>query len=85
MSTAYAVMELIEEILNATDSKTHGIGGFIDLKNAFDTADYSILLKKLNYYGARGVANDWIKSYITNKQFVNYYFYMLHVEFRRNE
>ena len=69
---AYAVMELIEEISNAMDSKTHAIGEFIDLKKAFDTVDHRILIKKLNYYGVRGVANDWIKGYLTNrKQFVN--------------
>ena len=32
MSTSHAVMELIEEISNATDNKKHAIGVFIDLK-----------------------------------------------------
>ena len=36
MSTSHAVMELIEEISNATDNKKHAIGVFIDLKKAFD-------------------------------------------------
>ena len=55
---AHAVMELIEDRSNATDSKIHAICAFIDLKKAFDTVDRSILIKKLNYYGVRGVAND---------------------------
>ena len=80
MSTAHAVMELIEEISNATDSKTHAIGVFIDLKKVFDTVDHSILIKKLNYYGMHGVANDWIKSFLINKkQFVNIDLYNLGV------
>ena len=32
LSTSLAVMELIEEITNATDNKKHAIGVFIDLK-----------------------------------------------------
>ena len=71
MSTSHAVKDLIEEISNATDNKKHAIGVFIDLKKAFDTVDHEILIKKLNFYGVRGVGNDWIKSYLTNrKQFV---------------
>ena len=65
-------MEFIEEITNATDNKKHAIGVFIDLKKAFDTVDHGILIKKLKQYGVRGVASDWIKSYLSNrKQFVN--------------
>ena len=71
MSTSHAVMELIEEISNATDNKKHAIGVFIDLKKAFDTVDHEILIKQFNFYGVRGVGNNWIKSYLTNrKQFV---------------
>ena len=71
MSTSHAVMELIEEISNATDNKKHGIGVFIDLKKAFDTVDHEIIFKKVNFYDVRGDENDWIKSYLTNrKQFV---------------
>ena len=71
MSTSHAVMELIEEISNAKDSKNHAIGVFIDLRKVFDTVDHGILIKK-NYYVMRGVVNYWIKSYLSDrKQFVN--------------
>ena len=45
-------------------------GAFIDL-NAFDTIDHHILLKKLDHYGMRGVVQDWLSSYPSNrKQYV---------------
>ena len=43
-------------------------GVFIDLKKAFDTVDHFLLVKKLNVYGIRGMANDWVKNYLNNKK-----------------
>ncbi len=49
------------------------IGLFIDLSRAFDTMSHEILLKKLCFYGIRGIALDWIRDYLSNrKQFVMY-------------
>ena len=71
-STSMALLELIEEITSAVDNKKCTIGVFIDLKKAFDTIDHKLLLTKLEHYGIRGVAYDWIKSYLCErKQYVS--------------
>ena len=66
-----AIMELVENITNAMDNGRFTIGVFIDLKNAFDTVDHSILATKLDHYRIRGVAKKWLSSYLENrKQYV---------------
>ena len=66
-STLMALTEYIENITDAIDNSKCSISVFIDLKKAFDTIDHSILLDKLNYYGIRGLANKWIRSYLSNR------------------
>ena len=44
----------------------------MDLQKPFDTADHEILSSKLDYYGIRGISNNWFKSYLSNrKQYVS--------------
>ena len=71
-STTHALMKLTEDIRQALDSGKFSCGIFIDLQKAFDTVDHKILLAKLENYGVRGTANQWFKSYLSNrKQFVS--------------
>lgn len=72
-STEMAVIELVENLTSAIENKNYSIGIFIDLKKAFDTTDHKTLLKKLEMYGIRGVAQRWIIDYLRNRfQFVQF-------------
>ena len=70
-STSQAIIDLIENISGMLDQRISTIGIFIDLKKAFDTINHEILLKKFDFYGIRGIVNDWLCRYLSNrKQFV---------------
>ena len=72
-STSFGLIDLYDKISAALDNKEFAVGIFMDLSKAFDTVNYEILFKKLNHYGIRGKALDWIKSYLSNRfQFVHF-------------
>ena len=54
--------------MNALENCNFASGIFVDLQKAFDTADHEILLKKMKFYGTRGIHNLWFYSYLTNKK-----------------
>ena len=72
-STHMAINDLYCNITNSLDNKLHCLGIFLDLSKAFDTLNHDILLHKLNLYGIRGLANTWIRNYLSDrKQYVVY-------------
>ena len=66
-STTHAIITLIENVQSALDNNKFACENFIDFEKECDTVDHNILLSKLNYYGIRGIANDWFKSYLSNQ------------------
>ena len=72
-STFMALASSVNHIVNALQFGKYSIGVYLDFSKAFDTLNHDILFLKLNHYGIRGIALDWIKSYMVNrKQYVMY-------------
>ena len=72
-STNMALIILIDRITSAIDKGETVVGVFLDFRKAFDTVDHSILLKKLNKLGIRGVAYTFLENYLSNRcQFIEY-------------
>ena len=65
-STSHALINITENIGKALDDENIGCAVFVDLQKVFNTVDHQILLAQLNYYGIRGVSNDWFKSNMSN-------------------
>ena len=71
-SCEHALLDAQNTLLSTLDKKQIALLLLIDFSKAFDMVDHSTLLNKLSNYGIRGVALNWMKSYLNNrKQFVN--------------
>ena len=66
-STDLACLELVDTLKNNLDKGETPVCFFLDLSKAFDTLDHDILLKKLQYYGIRGLECNWFQSYLSNR------------------
>ena len=66
-STELATIEWVDRILSDIDNKLLPVVVFMDMSNAFDTLDHSILIHKLQYYRITVIALNWFKSYLSNR------------------
>ena len=66
--TSMALIQLVNNIASAMDSRESTAGVFLDLSKAFDTIDHHILLNELVHYDIRGHSLNWVSSYLTNRK-----------------
>ena len=62
-----ALRTFSEEIYKSLDSQNSLLSIYVDFTKAFDTVNHNFLLQKLNFYGIRGVINDWFQDYLNNR------------------
>ena len=58
--TTHTLLEITEKIKQACNSGKYTCEVFLNLQKAFNTVNRYILLKKLNHYGIRGIANNCV-------------------------
>ena len=66
-STADAILEVSEFINDTLDDREISICVFVDFRKAFDCINHTILLRKLERYGVRGLPLDLLSSYLRNR------------------
>ena len=59
--------DIITQCYEKLKNKLHCCLILLDIKKAFDSFDHQILIEKLNHYGISGVANELIKSYLSDR------------------
>ena len=66
------MLDLVTACFDSISCKQFSSLIFVDTKKAFDCVSHKKLIEKLDHYGIRGIANNVVESYRTNrKQFVS--------------
>lgn len=72
-STNDAILDFIGNVVENVNKGSYTVSLFLDMSKAFDTVKHETLFKKLEFYGIRGSALCWFKSYLQNRTIkVNY-------------
>ena len=67
-STIHHILDLITESYQNIEEKRFSTLLLLDIRKAFDSVPHPTLLKKLEFYGIRGVSNTLLDSYLSERQ-----------------
>ena len=67
-SCEHAVLKAQSLLLDSLNKNQIALLLLIDFSKAFDMVEHTILIKKLQHYGIRGIAVEWLKSYLGNRE-----------------
>lgn len=67
-STTHACFDLIRQVLDNMNEGMKTMALYLDMSSAFDFVSHRLLLMKLDRYGIRGNALEWIESYLRDRQ-----------------
>ena len=62
------LLELTNDITRNLDNGIQTDIVVLDFAKAFDKVNHSLLVMKLDHYGIRGLVNNWISSFLTDRQ-----------------
>ena len=63
----HAIGELLSELVKNMQRRETTVCLFLDLSKAFDTLLHTVILRKMEQYGIRGICLSWMKSYLANR------------------
>ena len=66
--TGDAIFSVLHGVYSSLNEKLSTATVFCDYAKAFDCVDHDILIRKLNFYGIRGVSSDWFRSYLSERK-----------------
>jgi len=67
-STTHPLTVFLNHLFEANNEKKYTLGIFCDLRKAFDTVDFEILLTKMYNKGVRGQDLEWFKNYLYGRK-----------------
>ena len=67
LSTSDALLDYANEAYKTFNNREINFTAFLDFRKAFDCVDVDILLMKLDHMGFRGIINDYIRSFLSNR------------------
>uniref|UniRef100_A0A1B6LG11 Reverse transcriptase domain-containing protein n=1 Tax=Graphocephala atropunctata TaxID=36148 RepID=A0A1B6LG11_9HEMI len=67
-STTTALVQLTEFIIDQLEEGTTVTAMLLDFSKAFDSLNHTLLLQKVSYMGIRGISQNWLASYLKDRQ-----------------